>query len=164
MDPTEVVWTHWHYYLSCFLLPPHPFRFWFLVYWVHFLCFSPPPPSDCLFYYFQLMCQMCRQRCRFLIFVTDFFNFHPPPLFGSWLVRFRQYSSSKFPSFYPPPPGEGWDQAFRHGGCCAHQRSTGPLDWHADYQKVGAVLSLVLDGAFLLVMQAKRNGKGRGWR
>ena len=28
-------------------------------------------------------------------------------LFGSWLVPLRQYSSSKFPSFYsPPPPGD----------------------------------------------------------
>ena len=25
-------------------------------------------------------------------------------LFASWLVPLRQYSSSKFPSFYPPPP------------------------------------------------------------
>ena len=61
------------------LLPPHPFVFVFL--------------SSGFFLFLRWL----------LIFVIACF-FLSFRLFGSWLVSLRQYSSSKCPSFYPPPP------------------------------------------------------------
>ena len=46
--------------------------------------------------------------CSLLVFFLFVWSFR---LFGSWLVPLRQYSSSKFPSFYPPPLSQAYAEA-----------------------------------------------------
>ena len=72
------------YTFSILLPPPLPSRDWTFTPWL------------CLFCLFSTL--VCCQPTDLIGLFVLFSDFTPP-----WLVPLRQYSSSKFPSFYPPP-------------------------------------------------------------